>query len=439
MMDRQKTVPRTAAQRLGRMARLAGGVAGGMLAEGARSVRDGRQLRVRDLILTPGNARRLTKQLSEMRGAAMKLGQILSMDGGDFLPPELTEILATLRSGAFAMPDWQLEQMLSEAFGDDWSQKLRDFEAKPFAAASIGQVHRLKTRDGRDAVLKVQYPGVAESVDADVDNLLRLLKISGLLPPQMDVAPLLAEVKRQLKEEADYTLEGKYLSAFVRALGDDERFLLPRMIPSLSSERVLGMTYVDSVPIEAVLDECQEERDRVMSLLIELLMVELFDLRMVQTDPNFANYRYQPETGQVVLLDFGATRRFRAGFIRGYQGLLSATLAGDREAMASAAADIGYAIGPPGSRYREIVLDVIEVALDPIMEDGPYDFGNSTLGERLLPFVEVMRDYREFWEAPPVDAAYIHRKIGGLFQLAQRLGARVNVNALLRMWLQQSA
>lgn len=436
MTDDHKPVPHKRHQRFGKMARLAGGVAGGMLVEGARQLRAGKRPRARDLLLTPGNARRLTRQLSEMRGAAMKLGQILSMDGGDFLPRELADILSTLRSGAFAMPREQLDAVLADAFGDDWASTLRDFEAKPFAAASIGQVHRLRARDGRAAVLKVQYPGVAESIDADVDNLATLLRVSGLLPSQIDIQPLLEEVKQQLREEADYRQEAKYLNSFVKALGDDERFLLPRVIPSLSRERVLGMTYVPSESIESVLDQDQEERDRVMSLLIELLLVEMFALRMVQTDPNFANYRYHPDTGQVVLLDFGATRRFRAAFTHGYRRLLAATLATDRAAMAEAAASIGYALGPPGSRYRELVLDVMQVALEPVVTQGPYDFGASPMSERLAVLGADLRDYKQFWEAPPVDAAYVHRKIGGLFMLAQRLEARVDVQSLLLPWLQ---
>lgn len=438
MSDEHKPVPSRRRQRFGKMAKLAGGVAGGMLAEGARQLRSGNRPRTRDLLLTPGNARRLTKQLSEMRGAAMKLGQILSMDGGDFIPRELSDIMATLRSGAFSMPGRQLDEMLSDAFGPDWRDRLIDFEEKPFAAASIGQVHRLKMRDGREAVLKVQYPGIAESIDADVDNLSVLLRLSGLLPSHIDIKPLLVEVKEQLREEADYRLEAKHLAAFNRALGDDERFLLPQVIPSLSKERVLGMTYVPSEPIEAVLDEDQEERDRVMSLLIELLLVELFELRMAQTDPNFANYRYNTETGQVVLLDFGATRRFRAPFTHAYRDLLRATLAGDRDAMGAAADKVGYAIGPAGTPYRELVLDAIQVALDPIMEDAPYDFAASPMSERMAVLGEGLRDYKKFWEAPPVDAAYVHRKIGGLFLMAQRLEARVNVNELLLPWLEDA-
>ena len=296
MTETTRAIPRGRARRFGKFARLAGGVATNMLAQGVRQVASGNRPRARDLLLTPDNARRLTRQLAEMRGAAMKLGQIFSMDTGDFLPRELADILATLRDAAYAMPDAQLDEVLREAFGPGYESKLRHFERRPFAAASIGQVHRLTTRDGRPAVLKVQYPGVGESIDSDVDNLATLLRVSGLLPRHIDITPLLVEVKAQLREEADYEQEARYLNAFVRALGDDERFLLPRVIPSLSSSRVLGMTYVPGVPIEDVIHEDAEERNRVLSLLFELLLVEMFDLRLVQTDPNFANYRYDPET-----------------------------------------------------------------------------------------------------------------------------------------------
>lgn len=435
MTDESKPVPSSRLRRLGKVARLAGGVAGGVLAEGARQWRSGNKPSMGDLVLTPANARRLTKQLSEMRGAAMKLGQILSMDSGDLLPKELADILASLRSGAFAMPHSQLNDVLTGAFGADWQAKLKDFEPKPFAAASIGQVHRLKTRDGRDAVLKVQYPGVAESIDSDVKNLATLLRVTGFIPKQIDLGPILEEVKAQLREEADYEQEARYLNAFVRALGDDERFLIPRHIPSLSSTRVLGMTFVPGEDIESVLNEAQEERSRVMALLIELLLVELFELRLVQTDPNFANYRYDTSTGQVVLLDFGASRRFKAAFTHAYKDLLKATLRGDRDEMAQAAEKVGYKLGPEGSRYRELLLDLFHLVLEPIRCEGEYDFERSEIGERASALAEELRDYKKFWEAPPVDAAYIHRKIVGFYMLAGRLGAKVNVRELLLPWL----
>lgn len=436
MTSESQAVPRGRARRFGKFARLASGVASSMLAEGVKQVASGRRPKARDLLLTPANASRLTQRLAEMRGAAMKLGQIFSMDTGDFLPRELADILATLRDAAYTMPDSQLDEVLSEAFGADYVKKLKHFEQKPFAAASIGQVHRLTTRDGRAAVLKVQYPGVRESIDSDVDNLATLLRVSGLLPKHMDITPMLAEVKAQLREEADYEQEARYLNAFVRALGDDERFLLPRVIPSLSASRVLGMTYVPGVPIEDVIHQDQGERDRVWSLLFELLLVEMFELRLVQTDPNFANYRYDSETGQVILLDFGASRRFKAAFTGAYRDLLKATVEGNRAGMVSAAERIGYQLGPPGSAFYETLLELAEMVLEPLTIDATYDFGNTALPSQLVARGEDIKNYREFWQAPPVDVAYIHRKLGGLFMLASRLKVRVNVHRLIMPWLE---
>ena len=435
--SKQRAVPTGRAQRFGKFARLAGGVAGNMIAHGAAQLAMGKRPRVKDLLLTPKNAMRFTKQLAEMRGAAMKLGQILSMDTGDLLPQELADILATLRNAGYAMPDTQLREVLIDGLGPNFAKKLKGFESRPFAAASIGQVHRLSTRDGRAAVLKIQYPGVRESIDSDVDNLASLLRVSGLLPKHMDMSPLLAEAKSQLHEEADYKQEARYLNAFVRALGDDERFLLPRVIPSLSSSRILGMTFVPGQPIEDVAHADASERNRVTALLLELFLVELFQLRLVQTDPNFANYQYNPETGQVVLLDFGASRRFKAPLVRGYRDLLAGAVAGDRPAMIKSAASIGYQLGPDNSAYQQTLLELADIALVPLTVNEPYDFGRSPIPQQIMQRIEPLRDNSSFWQVPPIDVAYIHRKIGGLFMLATRLSATVNVHELILPWVDE--
>ena len=155
--DREKAIPKSRLSRFGRVARLAGGVAAGMLGEGARQLAKGNRPKVSDLILTPSNAKRVQTQLSAMRGAAMKIGQLMSMESADFLPPELAEILARLRDSAFTMPRAQLEQTLVDAYGEAWLDKFKYFEYTPLAAASIGQVHRATTHDGKEIVLKIQY------------------------------------------------------------------------------------------------------------------------------------------------------------------------------------------------------------------------------------------------------------------------------------------
>ncbi|MDP3299405.1 MAG: AarF/UbiB family protein, partial [Phenylobacterium sp.] len=181
--------------RLASLGQLAGGVAGGMIAEGARRLADGQRPQLSDLMLTPGNALRVAEQLSRLRGAAMKLGQMISMDGGDVLPPELAAIMARLRDAAHFMPPGQLNRVLESAWGRDWRRQFAQFDMTPIAAASIGQVHRARLHDGRLLAIKVQYPGVAASIDADVDNVASLLRLSGLLPHGLDIAPLLDKAK----------------------------------------------------------------------------------------------------------------------------------------------------------------------------------------------------------------------------------------------------
>lgn len=431
----EKAVPASRVGRLARMARMASGVAGGMLAEGGRQLRAGKRPSARDMLLTPQNAKRVADQLATMRGAAMKVGQILSMDTGDFLPRELADILARLRDDARYMPVEQLRQVMDTAYGEDWETLFYGFEMKPLAAASIGQVHRAMSPDGREIVLKVQYPGVATSIDSDVDNIASLLRITGLLPADLEIQPLLEDAKAQLRDEADYLKEAKHLNRFNKLLADDQRFVLPEVLPEYTHQSVLAMTYASGSSIDAVAELDQAERDRVVSALFDLMLMELFELRLVQTDPNFANYRYRVDTGEIVLLDFGATRAFKASFATNYRKLAKAALAGDEDKIAAAAQRLGYAVGEPDSEYRELIITVFLLALEPLCQEGPYDFARSDMAQRMQAFGEDVSAHSEFWQAPPTDAVYFHRKLGGMFMLATRLAARVDLNALMQRWL----
>ena len=326
--DRYRKVPAARLSRLASFGQLAGGIAGGMLAEGARRLAAGERPRVSDLLLTPGNAMRLTEQLSKLRGAAMKLGQMISLDAGDLLPAELTAILARLRDSAHYMPPSQLNQVLIAEWGKDWRKRFARFEATPIAAASIGQVHRAVLPDGRIIAIKVQYPGVAASIDADVDNVATLLRLSSLLPDGLDIAPLLAEAKQQLREEADYLREAEQMRRYGALLAGNPAFIVPAPLPELSSDRILAMDFIPGTPIDTLQAADQPTRDRAMGNLLELVLRELFEFGFMQTDPNFANYRWQAESGRIVLLDFGAARPVPEATIAAYRRLMLAGLDG---------------------------------------------------------------------------------------------------------------
>lgn len=423
-------VPSGRLSRLARLGSLASGVAGGMLAEGVRQFAQGKRPKVGDLLLTPANARRVADQLSQLRGAAMKVGQLLSMDAGDLLPPELSDILARLRADARPMPMSQLVTVLNASWGPGWEQNFQRFTFTPLAAASIGQVHAAQTKDGRLLAIKVQYPGVRQSISSDVDNVATLLRLSGLLPKTLNVAPLLEEAKRQLHEEADYLCEGAHLTRFRSLLADRPEFVLPEVDGALTTGNILAMSFVEGVPVESLVTAPQAQRDRLLGLLFELLFREIFDFRLVQTDPNFANYLYDPAADRLVLLDFGATRAYAAPRVDAYRRLLTAGMREDRASVNEAAGEIGYFQADIEERHCQLVLDIFLQACEPLRHQGAYDFGRSDLALRMRDAGMRLGYDRDFWHTPPIDALFLHRKIGGLYLLAAKVGARVDIRAL---------
>jgi predicted unusual protein kinase regulating ubiquinone biosynthesis (AarF/ABC1/UbiB family) len=429
-----RAVPRGRLSRFARFGSLAGGIAGGMIADGARQLARGNRPSLSNLLLTPANARKVTDQLANLRGAAMKIGQLMSMDGGDFLPAELTAILARLRADAQFMPRAQVQRVLDDGWGRGWEAQFTRFEFLPIAAASIGQVHRATTKDGRVLAIKVQYPGVRESIDSDVNNVTSLLKLSGLVPKALDVAPMLAEAKRQLHEEADYEREARCLASFAQLLGNSPEFIVPGLHADLTTRNILAMTYVESVPVETLTDAPQAERDRIVTLLIDLLLRELFEFKMMQTDPNFANYRYTKDTGQLVLLDFGATREFGNGVADGYKRLMQAGLSGNRDDARTAILDIGLFDIKTPPQHQDAVMGMFDMAMEPLRAPGLFDFGDNDIALQMRDQGMAIAADRDFWHIPPMDTLFLQRKFGGVYLLATRLKARVDVRGLMERY-----
>jgi predicted unusual protein kinase regulating ubiquinone biosynthesis (AarF/ABC1/UbiB family) len=293
---RQSRVPVTRTGRLFRMGLTAGGMAMGGLAEGLRRATGKAAGTATSALLSGANATRLAKRLAHMRGAAMKLGQLLSMESSHVLPPEFAEALAVLRASADIMPQTQVKRIMGRAYGKGWEQRFAEFEYEPAASASIGQVHRAVASDGRVMALKIQYPGVAKSIDSDVDNLAMFLNMARILPRELDVSDIIDEAKRQLRQEADYLTEATNLERYGALLADDERFVVPRVHRDFSTHRVLAMDWVEGEPLDQLIrdDVAQEIRDGIAVAIQDLTFRELYEFRFMQTDPNFANYLYRP-------------------------------------------------------------------------------------------------------------------------------------------------
>ncbi|AMK00528.1 ubiquinol-cytochrome C reductase [Alteromonas macleodii] len=437
-----RAVPSSRLSRIGRLGSLAGRIAGNVVSQGAGQLLKGEKPALSSLLLTPKNISNIADQLASMRGAAMKLGQLISMDAGDFLPEELAVILGRLRDDADPMPKDQLIATLNQSWGEKWQDDLLYFSFAPIAAASIGQVHKVITMDGRMLAVKVQYPGVKKSIDSDVDNVATLIKLTGLVPKSLDINPLLQEAKAQLHQEADYVREADMLNRY-RALVEstdtlckgNKAFVIPQTFAPLTTSTVLAMDFIEAQDLDALLNEPQDVRDAVMTALMTLFFNEIFHFKLLQSDPNLANYQFKPDTKEIVLLDFGATRDVPDAISVQYQALLNSAAANDRAMMQQAAFRIGLIDESHSQTQIDAVINIGMEACEAIRCEGAYDFGQSDLIARLHEKGMALTMEHNFWHTPPVDALFIHRKLGGLFLLAKRLKAKVDMRKAAGTWL----
>ncbi|WP_339722728.1 AarF/ABC1/UbiB kinase family protein [uncultured Paraglaciecola sp.] len=424
------SIPKSRLSRFSKLSSLAGRVAGNVLAEGVSEFVKGNRPKIKDLLLTPSNAMRVAEQLAQMRGAAMKVGQMLSMDAGDMLPKELTDLLARLRSDAKSMPENELITLLEAQWGDGWQKRFIQFPLQPIAAASIGQVHKVITKDLKRLAIKIQYPGIKQSINSDVDNVATLIKMTGLLPKGLDIKPLLAEAKKQLHDEADYALEGGYLDQYAAVIANDAAFVMPELEKELSSDTILAMSFLDGLPIEQLVNESQETRDRVMTQLMRLFFKELFDFQLVQTDPNFANFQYDQESQKIVLLDFGATRTYTSEMAEGYRRLMQGASHHDKIQIRQAILDIGLIRQDLPENVQQNITDLAYIACEPLYAESPYDFAGSDLSSRLQHQGMQLGLEKQYAHTPSANAIFLHRKLGGLFLLAIKLKAKVDMQSL---------
>lgn len=424
--------------RLGRfsqLSRLAGGVAGGMVSEGVKRWSKGEGFSARDLALTPGNLERVSDRLSQMRGAAMKVGQLVSMDAGHLMPAELSALLSRLRSDADALPLSQLEPVLAEAWGANWISEFSQFSYQPIAAASIGQVHKAVLRSGETLAIKVQYPGVRRSIDSDIDNVATLLRWSRMLPESLDLTPLLTDAKSQLHAETDYQLEARSMQRFSHWLSGRDEWLIPEVQSQLSGPSVLAMTFAEGQPLESLGQADKATQTRWVGRLFNLFFEELFSFASVQTDPNYANYLYDSTRERITLLDFGAVRNYEPDMIEGYKNLFIAAMSADRSAMFDAAQHIGYFSAEINATQADAVIDLFLIATEPLRAN-TYDFGSSDIATRIREQGLALSMKQGYWHSPPVASLFLHRKLAGLYLLAQRLEVSLPVRDFLEHWLE---
>lgn len=417
-LSRQSRVP---SSRLGRLAAM-GGVAVGLGLEALGSaLRGGRPPHAPPL--SEASARRLAAALCRLRGAALKVGQALSIQDPAALPPQLRRAFERARQGADFMPSSQTSRVLAAELGPGWRGRLGAFEERPFAAASIGQVHRAALPDGTPLAIKVQYPGVARSIGSDVANLLALLKVAAGLPEGLFADRTLRVLQEELQWECDYRREAGCARAFRQLLRADPFFSVPRVIEELSTARVLAMELAPGVPLERCRHLPQKTRDEVCTQLLRLCLRELLEFRLLQSDPNWANFLYDPPRHRMTLLDFGASRSLDKDFTDHYVEVMRAAADGDRAKVLRKSRDLKFLTGYESKEMEEAHVEAVLLLGEPFSAGGLWDFGAQRTAPRLRALLP--RLLRQRLVPPPAQSLALHRKLAGAFLACAHLGGRV--------------
>ncbi|KAL0041678.1 hypothetical protein WJX79_000563 [Trebouxia sp. C0005] len=384
--------------------------------------------------LTDKNAERLATALCRMRGAALKLGQMLSIQDEGVLPPQFQQALERVRAGADVMPQGQLHKVIQAELGVNWRNRMATFEDEPLAAASIGQVHGGKLHDGRRFAMKIQYPGVARSIESDVDNLMRLINIANLLPKGLYVEQAAEVAKRELSMECDYEYEARCQKRFKKLISSDpdlaESFNVPDIIDELSGKTVITSEWVPGVHIDKVKTMSQDIRNDVGSLLLRLTMRELFDWRFMQTDPNWGNFLYDEHADQLHLIDFGAAKEYPKPFVDDYLRMVLACADKNRDEVILRSTKLKFLTGDESKVMLDAHCDAGYLVGQPFATEGLYDFAmHSALSRKIAALGGVMLKHR--LTAPPEEAYSLHRKLSGAFLACIKLGSQVPCRDIL--------
>lgn len=428
---RESRVPSSRFGRIWQYAGLGTSMAFGAVGEGLRRVTGTAAATGGSLMLSPGNLEILVAKLSRMRGAALKLGQIISFQDIKMLPPAIHEVLQRVQDSADYMPAWQRDKVLASNIGPDWRDLFESFDEIPLAAASIGQVHKAVLKSGQTVAVKVQYPGVADSIDSDLNNLSILLTASRLLPKGLFLDRTIANARTELAWECDYVREAEWQERFRAALADDpDVYKVPKTFPEACGPQVLTAELVHGVGVAKLPTLSQEKRDWIGTQILRLCLREIVEFKFMQTDPNWTNFLYNEKDHKIELLDFGASREYPDAFVEPYINVLIAASKDDRTAIRDLSIQLGYLTGAESQPMLDAHIQSVLTLAEPFQAYGPevYDFRDQTITDRVRGLIPVM--VRERLAPPPEETYSLHRKLSGAFLLCARLGSRVRCREL---------
>lgn len=383
------------------------------------------------------NAARIVESSKELKGAFMKLVQMLSMRD-DILPVEALSVLSVVQSQVPPMAYAEIRTQVKRELGKTPEQLFREFDQDAFAAASLGQVHRAVLKDGTEVVVKVQYPGVDETVEQDLSNVKALLQVFQLIgrdvmQQKIDNREVYQELEERLHEELDYVNEARNIALFQHMFRDDPEVVIPEVYPEYSSRRVLTMSRLDGYPLADILKPGvdQATKDWVAIKYFRVTWRQIFEFGTLHTDPHPGNYlvTFHP---RLAILDFGSIRVFPENIRRAYHGLAAAILAGDAPAMAGNLVRLGFLDrgDDPAPMIR-----ILTLIFEPALTDCSYDPRHYDVLDRGMKIAAIGIENRLF--KAPGHRVFLGRALLGLDGLLKQLGTVTNYHRLFRECVEQ--
>jgi len=412
-----------------------GGLVGrvGVSVLGAQAVgllRDGPTKQLKKTENMVRNAIRIADTLGEMKGAAMKVGQMLSLHEG-MLPPEVSAVLSVLQKEAPSVSFEVMERELRREL-ENVDELFESLEPEAFAAASIGQVHRGVLQDGRQVAVKIQYPRADRMVKADLKNLKTLLGNLVHMFSDVDFEPIWEELRERLLEELDYLKEAENIRRMASMHADLPEIIVPEVVREATTRRVLTMEFVDGIPPgEAVSDRYPGHlRDQWGHALFEFTLRGLFEHRFLHADPNFANFAFR-EDGKVAVYDYGCMKEIPADIAAGYSALIYAVIRRRKTAIPEILRDMGVYKEDGDPVSRAMTDPYVDLLQDIVRASPPYTFGeDASIYESLYEL--GMSNWQEATDIRfPRDVVFINRTLGGLFGNLGTLGATGNWRKLI--------
>lgn len=379
----------------------------------------------------------LTEELGQLKGSVMKVGQLISIYGEHFLPEEANRILKSLQFQSPTLAWDKVKAQIEKELGAKTLEAL-EIQETPWAAASIGQVHRARIKStGEEIALKVQYPGIDTAIETDLKFLKTILSMGPLLPSGPRFHQIFDEVREMLYREVDYRLEIETTARFGEYLKEDARYLVPKVYPEFSSQRILATEFIDGVNLDGreVLGLSQEERNALGEAYLDLYIRELLDFKEVQTDPHFGNYKFirrsdASRSGKIVLLDFGAVRDAPDDFLFHYKKVMTGGLLRDRSLIESGGRGLGLLKPEDPLELVDHYVNLCLLITEPFASDEPYDWGSSDLPKRVAKKgAEIAFGFH--LRAPPRETIFLDRKLSGAFIVLSKLGVKASFRGLL--------